>query len=68
MQSNNYFLERLEAWKDVAIAQANAVGNQRQTPDVQMGSGGGNSANSTQQLMDVWAAKAARDVGTSNKP
>ena len=68
MQSNNYFLERLEAWKSVAVAQANAIGAQRQTPDVSMGSTGGSSASSTAQLMDVWAAKAARDVGTSAKP
>ena len=68
MQSNNYFLERLEAWKDVAVEQAKAIGNQRQTPDVQMGGAGGNSASGTQQLMDVWAAKAAREVGTSAKP
>lgn len=68
MQANNYFLERLDAWKTVAVAQANAVGAQRQTPDVSMGGGGGSSASSTAQLMDVWAAKAARDVGTSAKP
>jgi SPFH domain / Band 7 family len=68
MQSNNYFLERLDAWKTVAVEQAKAIGNQRQTPDVQMGGAGGNSASGTQQLFDVWAAKAARDVGTSSKP
>lgn len=68
MQSNNYFLERLEAWKSVAVEQAKAIGSQRQTPDVQMGGASGSSASGTQQLMDVWAAKAARDVGTSSKP
>ncbi len=67
MQSNNYFLERLEAWKDVAIAQANAIGNQRQTPDVVMGQSGGGSASSTQTVMDILAAKAARDMNVSPK-
>lgn len=67
MQSNNYFLERLEAWKDVAVAQANAIGAQRQTPDVVMGNGGSGSANSTQTVMDILAAKAARDMNVTPK-
>lgn len=69
MQSNNYFLERLDAWKEVAIAQANAIGAQRQTPDVVMGQGGGGggSANSTQAVMDILAAKAARDMNVTPK-
>ena len=67
MQSNNYFLERLEAWKDVAVAQANAIGAQRQTPDVVMGQTGGGNASSTQTVMDILAAKAARDMNVTPK-
>jgi regulator of protease activity HflC (stomatin/prohibitin superfamily) len=68
MRSNNYFLERLEAWKDVAVAQAQAVGAQRQTPDVVMGGTSGNSASTTQNFMDILSAKAARDFNVQPKP
>jgi len=57
----------LEAWKDVAVAQAQAIGAQRQTPDVVMGGAGGGSANSTQAVMDILAAKAARDMNVTPK-
>lgn len=67
MQSNNYFLERLDAWKEVAVAQANAIGNQRQTPDITLG-GQTNNASSTQNLLDLLTAKTARDVGVAPKP
>jgi hypothetical protein len=67
MQANNYVLERLDVYKSVAIEQAKALGSQRQTPDVQMGGTGGN-ANSTQTVMDLLAAKAARDLGVNPKP
>jgi regulator of protease activity HflC (stomatin/prohibitin superfamily) len=44
MQANNYFLEKLDAAKEVAIHEADARGAQRQTPDVVVGSGGGASS------------------------
>lgn len=68
VSANNQLELRLDTYKDVAIAQANAIGNQRQTPDIQMGGGAGGGANGTQQLMDVLAAKTARDLGVSSKP
>jgi len=66
--ANNQLELRLDTYKEVAIAQANAIGNQRQTPDIQMGGGAGGGANGTQQLMDVLAAKTARDLGVNAKP
>lgn len=66
MQANNYALEKLNAYKEIAIHQADALGSQPQVPMVQMGSGGGN-ANGTAALMDVLAAKAARELGVQAK-
>lgn len=68
MQANNYFQERLDAYKEISIAQANALGAQRQTPDVVMGGNSGNSSSTTQALMDIMATKAARDLGVNPKP
>lgn len=66
MQANNYALEKLNAYKEIAIHQADALGSQPQVPMVQMGNGGGN-ANGTAALMDVLAAKAARELGVQTK-
>jgi hypothetical protein len=66
VQANNNLQERLDAYVEVAKAQAAALGAQRQTPDIVMGSGG--STSSTQQVMDVLAAKAARDLNVNPKP
>lgn len=67
MQANNYYLEKLEAWKEVAVAQANAIGNQRQTPDVALGGSGGGSS-STAEVMSTLAVRAARDLAVNPKP
>jgi hypothetical protein len=67
MQANNYFLEKLDAWKAVAIAQAQAVGAQRQTPDIQLGGGSGGTSG-TSALIDMLTAKSARDLDIAPKP
>jgi hypothetical protein len=66
--ANNNLQDRLEAYVTVAKAQAAAIGAQRQTPDVVMGGNGGGSTSGTQQVMDVLAAKAARDLSINPKP
>jgi hypothetical protein len=66
MVANNYALEKLAAYKEIAIAQANAIGNQRQTPDVQLGGGGG-GANASSALMELLTAKTARDLNVQTK-
>jgi kynurenine formamidase len=69
MQANNYFLEKLDAWKEVAVAQANAIGAQRQVPDIQFGStANGNNANNTMQLMQLLTAQSARQLQVNPKP
>jgi len=68
MQANNYTLERLDAYKEIAVEQAKAIGAQRQTPDVQMGGSSGGGANATQTLMDMLAVKTARELGVNPKP
>lgn len=67
-QANNNLQERLDAYVEVAKAQAAAVGAQRQTPDVVMGGGSGGSTSGTQQMMDILAAKAAHDLKINSKP
>lgn len=67
VQANNNLQDRLAVYKEVAIAQANAIGKQRQVPDIQVG-GAGNGVNGTQSLMEMLAVKAARDLGVSPKP
>lgn len=66
-QANNYLLEKLEAYKEIAIAQATAIGAQRQTPDIQLGASSG-STNSTNALMEMLTAKTARDLSITPKP
>jgi hypothetical protein len=67
MLANNYLLEKLEAYKEIAIAQATAIGAQRQTPDIQLGASSG-STNSTNALMEMLTAKTARDLSITPKP
>lgn len=67
VQANNQLELRLDVYKEVAIAQANAIGNQPQVPSIQMGGAGG-GANGTSALMEVLAAKTARDLGVNAKP
>lgn len=67
MAADNALEKRLGVYKEVAIAQAQAIGAQRQTPDIQMG-GGALGTGGTQQLMDILAAKTARDLGVTPKP
>jgi len=64
--ANNQLELRLDTYKEVAIAQAQAIGNQRQTPDISMGGSGG-GASGTAAVMDILAAKAARDLGVTIK-
>jgi hypothetical protein len=66
MTANNYALEKLDAYKEIAIAQANAIGAQRQTPDVSLGGTGG-GAGGTAAVMEILAAKAARDLNVTTK-
>lgn len=65
--ANNQLELRLDVYKEVAIAQANAIGAQPQVPSVSMGGTTG-GATGTQALMETFAAKAARDLGVSSKP
>lgn len=67
VQANNNFQERLNAYVEVAKAQASALGSQRQTPDVVLGGSGGSSGG-TQQLMEILAGKAAKDLSVNMKP
>ena len=64
-QANNNLQERLEAYVKVMQAWATAYGNQRQTPDIQLGGGG---AGGTAAAMDLLAVKAARDLQVQSKP
>jgi len=66
VQANNNLQDRLNAYVDVQKAWAAAYGNQRQTPDIQMG--GSSSGGTSQALIDMLTAKTARDLGISNKP
>ena len=66
--ANNNLQERLDVYKEVAIAQANAIGALPQVPSVSMGGGGGSGASGTQAVMELLAAKAARDLGVQAKP
>lgn len=66
MTANNYALEKLNAYKEIAIAQANALGAQPQVPSVSFGGGSG-GANGTAATMEILAAKAARDLGAQTK-
>jgi hypothetical protein len=64
--ANNNLQERLNAYVDINKAWATAYGQQRQTPDVQLGGAGG--SNATTNAMEVLAVKAARDLAVTTKP
>lgn len=64
--ANNNLQDRLDAYVKVQTAWATAYGNQRQTPDIQMGSGGGGGT--SQALVDMLTAKTARDLNVTPKP
>jgi len=65
VQANNNFQERINAYVQVMQAWATAYGNQRQTPDIQLGGGG---AGGTAAAMDFLAIKAARDLQVQRSP
>ena len=60
MQANNYFLEKLDAAKEVAIHEADARGAQRQTPDIVIGSGTGGASNGGQDLLGLALMKMSQ--------
>lgn len=62
MQSNNYFLEKLNAAKEVAIHEADARGAQPQVPQVSVGSGGGGASNAGQDLLGLALLKMSQAV------
>ena len=68
IQADNALQMRIDAYVEVAKAQANAIGAQRQTPDVVMGGGNASNSSMTQALMDIMATKAARELGVNPKP
>lgn len=54
MQANNYFLEKLDAAKEVAIHEADARGAQPQVPSIVVGGGASSSSsNSSQDLLGL---------------
>lgn len=65
VQANNNLQDRLKAYVEIQQAWANAYGAQRQTPDIQMGGGGGSSVNAAMEALGV---KAMRDLNVSAKP
>jgi hypothetical protein len=65
VQANNNLQERIDAYVRVMQAWATAYGNQRQTPDIQLGGGNGGG---TAAAMDLLAVKAARDLQVQAKP
>lgn len=64
MQADNALEKRLGAYVEVQKAWAAAAGAQRQTPDVQLGGGTSGGVN---QLMEMWTAKAARELNVQTK-
>ncbi len=63
MNANNYFLEKLDAAKEVAIHEADARGSQPQVPSIVVGSGSTGPANSSQDLLGLALIKMMQ--GTS---
>lgn len=64
IQADNALQTRLDAYTKIQIAWANAYGAQRQTPDIQLGAGGGGVS---QNLVDLLMTKTARDLNVSVK-
>lgn len=61
MQANGALEEKLEAWKTVNLAYAEALGKQQLVPDIQFnGNQGGQTPSDLVQLL---TAKTARDIG-----
>ena len=67
LKADNALKMRLDAYVQIAVAQAAALGAQRQTPDVVIGGGSQANAN-TGLLMELLAAKAAKDLQITPKP
>lgn len=65
MQADNALQKRLDAYVAVQEAWAKAYAAQRPTPDIQMG---GSAPPNASQLMELWTAKAARDLNVNAKP
>lgn len=63
MAADNALEKRLNAYVEVNKAWATAYASQRPTPDIQMGAG--SSGPNASQLMELWTAKAAKDLGVS---
>ncbi len=63
--ADNALQKRLDAYVEVQKAWAAAAAAHRPTPDVQLGGGGNNS--NAYQLMELWTAKAAKDLNVSTK-
>lgn len=66
LKANNALELRLGTYERIAIAQANALGAQPQVPSIVMG--GTPQAGGTNMLMELLAAKAAKDLGVTPKP
>lgn len=60
MQANNYFLEKLEAAKEVAIHEADARGAQPQVPSTVVGGAGGGTGNASQDLLGLALLKMSQ--------
>lgn len=63
--ADNALEKRLAAYVEVQKAWAAAYGAQRQTPDVQLGSG---STGTSQSLIELLTAKTAKDLDVRSKP
>jgi regulator of protease activity HflC (stomatin/prohibitin superfamily) len=68
MHANNYILEKLDVYKEVSIAWANAYGNQRQTPDTVVGAGSSGQSGLNQGVVDMLMVKTARDLQINPHP
>lgn len=66
IQADNALQKRLDAYVEVNKNYATALGAQRQTPDIVVGSNGGIS--NTASLMDMFTVKTARDLNVQPKP
>lgn len=60
MNANNYFLERLDAAKEVAIHEADARGAQPQVPSTVVGAGVGGNNNAEQDLLGLALLKMSQ--------
>jgi hypothetical protein len=66
IQADNALQTRIDAYVEINKAYANALGAQRQTPDIVMG--GTSGGNNTQNMIDMFTAKTAKDLNVSVKP